>query len=110
MNSKLLRGSLETIVLKMLSDNTELYGYEITQKAKEITAGDIAITEGALYPILHKLEAKGVVTVEVRSIGNRMRKYYRLTDAGDKELSQQLSEWQGYVASLNLILQPKLSS
>lgn len=109
MNSKLLRGSLETIVLKMLSDHDELYGYEITQKAKTATAGEVAITEGALYPILHKLEAKGVVTVEVRSIGNRMRKYYRLTDAGDKELSQQLSDWQGYVNSLNLILQPKLS-
>jgi DNA-binding PadR family transcriptional regulator len=109
MNSKLLRGSLETIVLKMLSDNDELYGYEITQRAKELTAGDVAITEGALYPILHKLEAKGVVSVEVRSIGNRMRKYYSLTENGQLELSQKLVEWRDYVASLNLILQPKLS-
>jgi len=41
MNSKLLRGSLETIVIKLLNDNKEMYGYEITQKVKDITSGEL---------------------------------------------------------------------
>ena len=56
MNRSLLRGSLETIVIKLLSDNNEMYGYEITQKVEEVTQGKIKLTYGALYPILHKLE------------------------------------------------------
>ncbi len=58
-DSKLLRGSLETIVLTLLKEQEEMYGYEITQKVKAMTAGEIKLTEGALYPILHKLEGQG---------------------------------------------------
>jgi len=58
-NKKLYRGSLSTIILKLLGDNGRMYGYEITQKVKALTAGELQITEGALYPALHKLEAAG---------------------------------------------------
>jgi DNA-binding PadR family transcriptional regulator len=52
--TNLYKGSLTTIVLKLLSETTKMYGYEITQKVK-------AITEGALYPLLHKLEAENII-------------------------------------------------
>ena len=68
-DSKLLRGSLDTIILKLMDDHDEMYGYEITQKVKELTAGEMKITEGALYPALHRLEGKGILTTEIRSIG-----------------------------------------
>ncbi len=108
MNSKLLRGSLETIVIKLLSDNAEMYGYEITQKVKEITSGELKLTEGALYPTLHKLEGKGILSVETKSIGNRNRKYYSLTKSGKKELKQQMSDMESYIANMILLLNPKL--
>lgn len=109
MNSKLFRGSLDTIILKLLSEQKEMYGYEITQRVKELTEGEMKITEGALYPALHKLEGKGILETEVRSIGNRMRKYYSLTEKGSKEVVEQVNEMHTFIASLNLILQPKLS-
>ena len=108
MNSKLLRGSLETIVIKLLSDHAEMYGYEITQHVKDITKGELQLTEGALYPTLHKLEAKGVLSVETKSIGNRFRKYYSLTKAGKKELKLQMSDMESYISNMILLLQPKL--
>ena len=63
-NTKLYKGSLVTIILKLLQDNDKMYGYEITQKVKELTKGELNITEGALYPALHKLEAEGFLLVE----------------------------------------------
>ena len=108
MNSKLLRGSLETIVIKLLNDNKEMYGYEITQKVKDITSGELKLTEGALYPTLHKLEAKGILSVETKSIGNRYRKYYTLTKSGKKELKQQMRDMESYISNMSLLLQLKL--
>ena len=57
-SSELLKGTLKTIVLKQLADNKKMYGYEITQKVKELTEGKMQLTEGALYPTLHALEAE----------------------------------------------------
>ena len=59
-NQKLYKGSLQTIILKLLENQEKMYGYEITQKVKDITQGALTITEGALYPALHKLEAEGL--------------------------------------------------
>jgi PadR family transcriptional regulator PadR len=56
-----------------------MYGYEITQKVKVLTNGKIDISEGALYPILHKLERNGTLKTEKVYIGKRVRKYYRFT-------------------------------
>lgn len=109
MNSKLLRGSLETIVLKLLSEQEEMYGYEITSVVKNLTEGEIVLTEGALYPTLHKLEAKGILSVETKNIGNRYRKYYSLTKAGKKELPAIIKEMETYLSSIQLILNPKTS-
>jgi|TARA_R110000737_G_scaffold352336_1_gene397916 PadR family transcriptional regulator PadR len=109
MNRSLLRGSLETIVIKLLSDNNEMYGYEITQKVKEITADQFKITEGALYPTLHKLEGKGVLECNTRSIGNRFRKYYSLTEAGQTELAIMLQDMEDYIKNMRLIINPQLS-
>jgi PadR family transcriptional regulator, regulatory protein PadR len=109
MNSNLLRGSLETIVIKLLADNGEMYGYEITQKVKEITRDGISLTEGALYPTLHKLEARDILTVETRSIGNRYRKYYRLTEKGKSQLEVMIQDMEEYIEKMSLILFPKLN-
>ena len=69
-SSKLYQGSLKSIVLKLLSNHEKMYGYEITQKVKELTKGKLVITEGALYPALHKLEALGFLDVELVKVDN----------------------------------------
>ena len=55
----LIKGSLKTIVLKLLKEEGPMYGYDITRKVEELTEGKIKLTYGALYPILHKLESEG---------------------------------------------------
>ncbi|MAD97463.1 MAG: PadR family transcriptional regulator [Flavobacteriaceae bacterium] len=108
-NQKLFKGSLQTIILKLLEENDKMYGYEITQKVKELTRGELNITEGALYPALHKLEAEGLLEVEVAKVGNRLRKYYKLTESGAKETVNKLAEMQEFLKTMQYLVNPKLS-
>ena len=79
LSPELIKGTLKTIILKLLADNKKMYGYEITQKVKELTRDKIQITEGALYPTLHALETDKLVTTQTEYIGKRVRKYYSLS-------------------------------
>lgn len=107
-NSKLYKGSLNTIILKLLSEHDKMYGYEITQKVKAITQGELRITEGALYPALHKLEAEGFLDVEICKVDNRLRKYYKLTEQGAKETVSRLDELAEYLKIMEGFIRPKL--
>jgi PadR family transcriptional regulator PadR len=102
-----VKGTLHTIILKLLEDNTEMYGYEITQKVKEVSDGEIMLTEGALYPALHKLEADGFLETFTQIVDNRVRKYYRLTEQGGKEVTSKLTEAQAYIDQLQVLLNLK---
>ena len=108
-NSKLYKGSLTTIILKLLAENDKMYGYEITQKVKELTKGELSITEGALYPALHKLEADDLLDVEVKKVNKRLRKYYKLTEKGTKESVNLLNELQRYIETMQHLVYPKFS-
>ncbi len=106
-SSELIKGTLKTIVLKLLSDNKKMYGYEITQKVKELTGDKIQITEGALYPTLHSLEADGIVTTEVVNIGKRVRKYYTLTKKGKASSKEKVNEFADYLNTMKFLLDIK---
>ncbi len=108
-NQKLYKGSLQTIILKLLEEQDKMYGYEITQKVKKLTKGELKITEGALYPALHKMEAEGLLDVEIVNIGNRMRKYYKLTEQGTKETANKLAELEEFIKTMQKLVNPKLS-
>ncbi len=108
-NSKLYKGSLSTIILKLLSKEDKMYGYEITQRVKELTKGELKITEGALYPALHKLEADGLLEVEMRKVDNRLRKYYKLTQKGTTETVSKLQELERFMETMNGLMNPKPS-
>ncbi len=105
--STLYKGCLEPIIMRLLKDNGRMYGYQITQMVKEITKDELQITEGALYPLLHRLEEQGIVETEMENIGNRMRKYYTLTKAGKKQTIVYVDELKTFIQSLNLIINPK---
>lgn len=108
-NSKLYKGSLSTIILKLLSKEDKMYGYEITQRVKELTKGELKITEGALYPALHKLEADGLLEVEMQKVDNRLRKYYKLTQKGTTETVSKLRELERFMETMNGLMNPKPS-
>lgn len=84
-----------------------MYGYEITKKVKELSDGNLLITEGALYPALHKLEADGMVEVTIEYIGNRPRKYYKLTRNGKKEVTVRLQELSSFISQMQKLLNLK---
>ncbi|WP_026763948.1 PadR family transcriptional regulator [Sediminibacterium salmoneum] len=105
--SSLYKGCLEPILLRLLKDNGRMYGYQMTQMVKEITKGELNITEGALYPLLHKLEEQGIVETETEMNGNRMRKYYSLTKAGKKQTAVAMDEMKAFMQSLEFIVNPK---
>jgi DNA-binding PadR family transcriptional regulator len=107
--SSFYKGCLEPIIMQLIKENRRMYGFEITQKVKLLTEGKLKITEGALYPLLHKLEAEGLLEVTVENIGNRMRKYYSLTKAGKKETAGSLKEIQSFVETLQILFKPKLA-
>lgn len=108
-NSQLYKGSLNTIIMKLLEEKGRMYGYEITQKVKEITNGELSITEGALYPALHRLEAEGFLEVEMEKVGNRLRKYYKLTKDGQQETVNRLSELEEFIRNMQILVSPKLN-
>ncbi len=105
--NNLYKGSLSTIVLKLLNDKGKMYGYQITREVELITTGSLKITEGALYPILHKLEAKGLLSVEIKKVNNRPRKYYFITPKGKKESVNLVEEMKAYMANMEILLNPK---
>lgn len=106
-SSELIKGTLKTIVLKLLSDNKRMYGYEITQTVKELTGDRIQITEGALYPTLHALEAEGLLTTETEYIGKRVRKYYSLSKAGKAKSKERVSEFADFINTMKFVLDIK---
>lgn len=103
---ELLKGSLQTVILRLLEAQGRMYGYEITQRVKELTQGQIALTEGALYPALHKLEAEGLLTSEVEYIGKRPRKYYKLTPEGGVKARAKVQEHLAFLDLMRGLLGP----
>ena len=103
---ELIRGTLTTLILRVLEEHGKMYGYEIAQKVKALSDEMIVIKEGSLYPILHKLEANGHLTVEKVAIGKRVRKYYTLTADGKVEASTQAQQLRAFIQTLKLFLDP----
>jgi PadR family transcriptional regulator, regulatory protein PadR len=106
---ELLRGTLQTIILKVLKDHGKMYGYQITQCVMELSQGRISLSEGALYPSLHKLEADGLLKTEVVTIGKRIRKYYTLTGEGKETAKDRVSEFLDFIQTMSSVLQVKIS-
>lgn len=108
-SKELLKGSLRSIVLKLLSENNRMYGYEITQKVEELTQGKIKLTFGALYPILHKLETDGAVVTESEIMNGRVRIYYKLTKTGKGIAKEKVQELHDFIEMISTLLKPGYS-
>ncbi|WP_394747199.1 PadR family transcriptional regulator [Spongiimicrobium salis] len=104
---ELLKGILKPIIFKLLSENDKMYGYEITQTVKKISGNKILIKEGSLYPALHALTKEGFLEVESIPIGNRIRKYYRLTRTGKTQVEPITNELLEFSTTLQTLFQQK---
>ncbi len=109
-STELLKGSLKSIVLKLLAENGRMYGYDITRRVEELTAGKIKLTYGALYPVLHKLEVEGSVTTESENYNNRTRIYYKLTPKGNNFAVEKIKELEEYMEVMSMLLKPNIQS
>ena len=101
----LLKGTLKTIVLKLLEDNERMYGYEITKEVEKLSEGKIVLSWGGLYPLLHKLEKDKLIRSEEENIGKRVRKYYSLTDTGSSVVKEKVQEFLDFVSIVGGIIQ-----
>ena len=99
-----IRGTLKTIILKLLAQEKQMYGYEITQRVAQLSHQEIKLTYGALYPTLYKLEAEGLLITSTKIVDNRARKYYALTPAGRKVAKEKVSELHRFTEMLLAIL------
>jgi DNA-binding PadR family transcriptional regulator len=103
---EMLKGSLKSIVLKLLAENDKMYGYEITRMVEKLSKGKIQLTYGALYPVLHKLEKDGNLVTESKIVNNRTRIYYKLTPKGKSVAKEKIAELKEYIETLKILLQP----
>ncbi len=78
-----------------------MYGYEITQKVSEITSNKVNLTFAALYPVLHKMAADGLVKTKSENVNNRIRKYYTLSAKGEQAASVKIAEFQDFMKVMN---------
>ncbi len=100
-----LQGSLDLLVLKILSRRPRLHGYAIMSAIKDWSGDVLRAEEGSLYPALHRMEEAGWIRAEwiTKDTGRRAR-MYELTAAGKKQLSAEESRWQAVTSAVNRVL------
>jgi PadR family transcriptional regulator len=100
-----LQGSLDLLILKILSRRPRLHGYLIMTAIQQMSEDVLRAEEGSLYPALHRLEEAGWIRAEwiTRDTGRRAR-VYELTAAGRKQLMVEESRWEAVTAAVNRVL------
>ena len=105
-NRDLTKGSAELLVLTLLEARSR-HGYDLGKLIEERTKGQIRFRIGSLYPILFRLEDRGLIAGRwLEKPGERRRHLYRLTPAGRKFLKDQRSAWDAFVVTINQIVRP----
>ena|SRR5580698_7304417 len=100
-----LQGSLDLLVLKILSRRPKLHGYAIMSAIKDFSGEVLNAEEGSLYPALHRMEEAGWIRGEwmTKESGRRTR-MYQLTAAGKKQLAEEETRWQSVSSAINRVL------
>lgn len=105
----LVAASATPLVLGILADG-ESWGYAILKRVNELSSGELAWTDGMLYPLLHRLERHGHVRAHWREADNgRRRRHYAITDAGREALAERRRQWEIVSQALERLLQQRVS-
>jgi PadR family transcriptional regulator, regulatory protein PadR len=103
-SNDLLQGTLDMLILRTLQLET-MHGWAIAQRIQQISRDVLQVQQGSLYPALHRLEHRGLISAEWRaSENNRKAKYYSLTAAGKKQLASELDDWKRLTSAITLVL------
>jgi transcriptional regulator len=102
--SDLVQGTLDLLILKILALEP-LNGFAIGQRLKQLSADVLQVSDGSLYPALHKLEQEGWITAEWRPTeNNRRAKFYELTRLGRRELEREKANWTRLSAAISMVV------
>lgn len=100
---ELKKGSAELLILSLI-EHRPRHGYEISKLIEERSGGVLKFNVASLYPLLYRLEARGLIAGRwVEKEGQRRRRYYRLTAPGKEKLKTQRSTWINLVKAIHLI-------
>ncbi len=100
-----LQGSIDLLVLKILSRRSGLHGYAIMAAIQNISQDVLRVEEGSLYPALHRMEEAGWIRAEWTTKENgRRARIYELTASGRRQLGEEESRWQAVAAAINQVL------
>jgi PadR family transcriptional regulator, regulatory protein PadR len=103
--SDLLQGTLDLLLLKTIAPSPA-HGYAIAQRILISSQEVLQVQQGSLYPALHRLERKGLITSKWKESDNgRMAKFYSLTATGRKQLNAELDQWRRYTNAISLVLE-----
>jgi transcriptional regulator len=103
-SSDLLQGTLDLLILRTLSTG-EAHGWGIAQRIQQLSREVLQVGQGSLYPALHRLEYKGWIKAEWGdSENNRRAKFYSLTKTGQKQLANELDNWDRLSGAIELVL------
>ena len=105
--SDLVQGTLDLLLLKILALEP-LNGWAVSQRLKQMSSDVLGVSDGSLYPALHKLEQRGWITARWKlSENNRRSKFYSLTQLGRKQLEKQAADWNRLSAAISGIVKLK---
>jgi len=103
---ELMKGSIDSLLLCLIGQQP-MYGYQIIKELERRSQGYFKFKEGTLYPALHRLEKAGLLGGRWQILPNgRQRRYYHITEKGLRGLVAERSQWQDFLAAMNLIIQP----
>ena len=102
-DKNLVQGSMGMMLMRLL-ESKDMYGYEMIETLRGKSDNVFELKAGTLYPLLHSLEEKGFLSSYEDDATGKKRKYYHLTAAGRKQLSQKKEEWNIYAAAVSSVL------
>ena len=104
-NADVLQGTLDMLILKALSLEP-MHGWGVSQRIQQISRDVLQVNQGSLYPALHRLEHRGWIASEWgTSENNRRAKFYRLTAAGRKQLTEEAANWERFMIAVQRVMQ-----
>jgi PadR family transcriptional regulator PadR len=100
-----LQGSLDLLILKVLSRRPNIHGYAIISAVRQISEEILKVEDGSLYPALHRMEEEGWIRAKwTNTDAGVRRRLYELTKAGQKQLAEEESRWQDVTLAVNRVL------
>ena len=103
---ELMKGSTDSLLLYLISQQP-MYGYQIIKELDRRSQGYFRFKEGTLYPALHRLEVAGLARAKWERLPTgQERRYYYITDKGQRVLQEKIAEWQGFSTAVTLVMQP----